>query len=162
MTTIRCAGVMTMALALLSVSLTAQDPPPRAPGAPTAVTDRVFDAGATTIPFFPLGESPLALSGPSRPGMFLSAVGRKAIAMGAEDGPLEMWSWPIKWLHDFELSFRVPKYTAPIPGRSVATSVTERPEGLRGRARDPQDGRLGAADVGSRLRRLLRPGRWSC
>jgi glycogen debranching enzyme len=50
--------------------------------------------------------------------------------MGTEDGPLELWSWPIKWLHDLELSFRVPKYAAPISGRSVAQSVEERPEGI--------------------------------
>jgi glycogen debranching enzyme len=117
-------------LALVGRPLLAQDPPPRAPGAPAAVTQSVFDSGATTIPFFPLGESPLALSGPARPGMFMSAVGRQAIAMGAEDGPLELWSWPIKWAHDFELSFRIPKYTAPISGRSVAHTVTERPEGI--------------------------------
>ncbi len=107
-----------------------QTPPPRAPGAPPAVTRRVFDSAATTIPYFPLGESPLALTGPARPGMFLSAVGRRAIAMGTEDGRLELWSWPLKWLHDFELSFRVPKYTEPIAGHSVVQSVTERPEGV--------------------------------
>src|ERR1039458_2484163 len=62
--------------------------------------------------------------------MFLSAVGRRAIAMGTEDGRLELWSWPIKWLHDFELSFRVPKYSEPIAGHAVVQSVTERPEGI--------------------------------
>ncbi|MEO8621229.1 MAG: GH116 family glycosyl hydrolase [bacterium] len=107
----------------------AQNPPPRAPGAPAAVVGSVFDS-ATTIPFFAFGESPLALRGPARPGVFLSAVGRRAIAMGAEDGRLELWSWPIKWLHDFELSFRVPKYTEPIAGHTIAQSVTERPEGV--------------------------------
>ncbi|HEV8197916.1 MAG TPA: GH116 family glycosyl hydrolase, partial [Gemmatimonadales bacterium] len=123
---------------VLAVALTAavargafsQEPPPRAPGAPPAVTRRVFDSTATTIPWFPLGESPLALRGPARPGMFLSAVGRRAIAMGTEDGRLELWSWPLKWLHDLELAFRVPKYTEPIPGRTVVQSVTERPEGV--------------------------------
>jgi glycogen debranching enzyme len=50
--------------------------------------------------------------------------------MGTEDGPLELWSWPIKWLHDFELTFRIPKYTAAISGRAVAHSVTQRPEGV--------------------------------
>ena len=50
--------------------------------------------------------------------------------MGDENGRLELWSWPVKWLHDFELSFRVPKYTEPIQGRTIATSVTERPEGV--------------------------------
>ncbi len=103
-------------------SAIAQDPPPRAPGAPAAIAKPVFESGATTIPFFPLGDSPLALRGPARPGMFVSAVGRRAIAMGTEDGPLELWSWPIKWLHDFELSFRVPKYTEPhSPAASIAT-----------------------------------------
>ncbi len=105
-------------------------PPPRAPGAPPAVTQQVFDSAATTIPWFPLGISPLALRGPARPGVYLSAVGRRAIAMGTEDGRLELWSWPIKWLHDLELSFRVPKYTEPIPGHAVARAVVERPEGV--------------------------------
>ena len=88
------------------------------------------DTGAMPLPRFSLGESPLALRGPARPGVFLSAVGRRAIAMGTEDGRLELWSWPIKWLHDFELSFRVPKYTEPIAGHAIAQSVVERPEGV--------------------------------
>ncbi len=62
--------------------------------------------------------------------MYLSAVGRRAIAMGTEAGRFELWSWPIKWLHDFELSFRVPKYTEPIAGHTIATSITERAEGV--------------------------------
>jgi glycogen debranching enzyme len=108
----------------------AQTPPPRAPGTPAAVTARVFEDASTAIPAFRFGESPLALYGPARPGTFLSAVGRRAIAMGTEDGRLELWSWPVKWLHDFELSFRVPKYTEPIAGRSVARAVIQRPEGV--------------------------------
>ncbi len=83
-----------------------------------------------TIPWFPLGRSPIALTGDVRPGTYLAAVGRRSIAMGTEDGRLELWSWPIKWLHDFQLSFRVPKYTTPIPGRDVARHVTVRPEGF--------------------------------
>ncbi len=115
---------------LFPLSAQNQTPVPRAPGAPAAVTQQIFDSSATTIPYFPLGTSPLALTGPARPGEFISAVGRRAIAMGTEDGTLELWSWPIKWLHDFTLSFRVPKYTAPIRGRDVAERVTERPEGV--------------------------------
>ncbi len=79
---------------------------------------------------FDLGHSPIGLSGDARPGVYLSAVGRRSIAMGTEDGRFELWSWPIKWLHDFSLSFRVPKYTAPIAGREVARSVETRPEGV--------------------------------
>ncbi|HEU4990169.1 MAG TPA: GH116 family glycosyl hydrolase [Gemmatimonadaceae bacterium] len=105
-------------------------PPPRAPGAPAAVAQAQFDITKSTIPWFPLGASPIALRGEVRPGMFLSAVGRRAIAMGTEDGALELWTWPIKWLHDFRLSFRVPKYTQPIDGRDVAQSMEERPEGV--------------------------------
>src|SRR5213075_3273134 len=87
-------------------------------------------APAVTIPFFPLGNSPLALGCDARPGMYLSAVGRRAIAMGTEDGRFELWSWPIKWLHDFELSFQVPKYVEPIAGHLIARRVIERPEGV--------------------------------
>ncbi|HEV8453712.1 MAG TPA: hypothetical protein VGQ24_02400, partial [Gemmatimonadales bacterium] len=126
------ASSLSLLLALTSASAwsaAAQDPPPRAPGAPAAVARRLFDS-TTTIPYFPLGESPLALRGPARAGVFLSAVGRRAIAMGSEDGRLELWSWPLKWLHDFELWFRVPKYSEPIAGRSIVQSVTERPEGV--------------------------------
>ena len=65
-----------------------------------------------------------------RPGVYLSAVGRRSIAMGTEDGRFELWSWPIKWLHDFELAFRVPKYVEPIAGPSVARRMTERPEAV--------------------------------
>jgi len=61
------------------------------------------------FPAFDLGASPLALRGDARPGAFVSAVGRRAIAMGTEDGRFELWSWPVKWLHDLELSFRIPK-----------------------------------------------------
>ena len=122
-------------VALLSVAPAAQpgaaqDPPPRAPGAPPAVSRPVFDTAATTIPFFPLGNSDLSLGGDARPGMYVAAVGRRAIAMGTEDGRFEVWSWPVKWLHDFTLSFRVPKYTSPIPGSTVARAVLQRPEGL--------------------------------
>ena len=121
---------MTPLSGLFCALLATQVPVPRAPGAPVAVTHQLFDTTTTTVPYFPLGRSPLELRGPSRPGMFVSAVGRRAIAMGTEDGVLELWSWPIKWLHDFELSFCIPKYTAPIAGRSVAQSIVERPEGI--------------------------------
>ena len=72
----------------------------------------------------------LALTGSARPGVYISAVGRRAIAMGTEDGRLELWSWPIKWLHDLELSFQIPKYVEPIAGHTVARTVAERPDGV--------------------------------
>jgi glycogen debranching enzyme len=115
---------------VLGSSAFGQDPPPRAPGAPPPVLQSIFDSSITTIPWFSLGSSPLELHGPSRPGVYLANVGRRAIAMGTEDGRLELWSWPVKWLHDLELFFLVPKYTEPIPGHSVAHSVSQRPEGV--------------------------------
>lgn len=87
-------------------------------------------ARAQTIAPFDLGRSPIALSGDARPNQFVSAVGRRAIAMGTEEGAFELWSWPYKWMHDLKLSFRVPKYTQAIPGRDVARSVLVRPEGV--------------------------------
>src|SRR5690242_6037560 len=88
------------------------------------------DSTRGAIPYFPLGDSPLSITGDARQGMFVSAVGRRAIAMGTEDGRLELWSWPVKWLHDLELSFQIPKYVEPIPGHTIAQSVVERPEGV--------------------------------
>jgi glycogen debranching enzyme len=85
---------------------------------------------AGTIRPFAIEPSPLELTGDARPNVYLAAVGRRSIAMGSEDGRLELWSWPIKWLHDFQLSFRVPKYTTPIPGRDAARWVSVRPEGF--------------------------------
>jgi glycogen debranching enzyme len=87
-------------------------------------------ATARTVPWFSLGESPIALRGPVRHGTYLAAVGRRGIAMGTEEGRFELWTWPLKWLHDFQLSFRVPKYTAPIAGHTVASAVEHRPEGV--------------------------------
>ncbi len=83
-----------------------------------------------TVPWFDLGVSPIALSGDARPGVYLASPGRASIAMGTEDGRFEMWSWPIKWFHDMQLHFRVPKHVAPISGRDVARRVTVRPEGV--------------------------------
>ncbi|MBC7894019.1 MAG: hypothetical protein H7066_01320, partial [Cytophagaceae bacterium] len=95
----------------------------RAVTAPSAVADG-------TIPSFDLGRSPLLLRGDARPNVYLASAGRRSIAMGTEDGRFELWSWPIKWAHDVQLSFRVPKYAAAIPARDVARSVEVRPEGV--------------------------------
>ncbi len=62
--------------------------------------------------------------------MYVASAGRAAIAMGTEDGRFELWSWPLKWAHDFQLEFRVPKYPQPIPARDVARRVRVRPEGV--------------------------------
>ena len=111
------------ALVVLAAPLAAQNPPAPPPAAEAT-------AAQGSVPYFPLGASPLELRGDARPGVFVSAVGRRGIAMGTEEGRFEMWTWPVKWLHDFQLSFRIPKYTQPIPGPQVARSVAVRPEGV--------------------------------
>jgi len=110
-------------LLLMSVAGPVRAQPP----APRRATQ---DSTATTLARFELGTSPLEIRGPARHNQFISAVGRRSIAMGTEDGRFELWSWPVKWLHDFQLAFRVPKYTEPILARDVAQTIIQRPEGV--------------------------------
>jgi len=79
---------------------------------------------------FPHGESPIALTGPVRAGRYVEASGRRAALLGREEGTFEAWSYPIKVLHDFQLSFGTPAYAEPIDGRELATTVDVRPEGI--------------------------------
>jgi glycogen debranching enzyme len=85
-------------------------------------------AGAQTVPKFQIADSPIQLEGPARPGVYLGGVGREAAYFGDESGTLEAWSWPVKLFHDFQLAFKIPDYTEPIPGPSVASRVVVRPE----------------------------------
>jgi glycogen debranching enzyme len=72
---------------------------------------------------------PYALHGPARPGGYLGVEGRKAAAFGTEDGAFEVWAWPLRILHGFELAFQTPMYADPIRGRDVARSVEVTPGG---------------------------------
>ena len=74
----------------------------------------------------PLG---VELTGPARPGAYVSAVGRRALAMGTERGGFEVWTWPLKLVHQFELRFLTPLFNEPIPGRSIAREVEITPAG---------------------------------
>ncbi|MDH4132816.1 MAG: hypothetical protein OEV95_13530, partial [Gemmatimonadota bacterium] len=62
------------------------------------------DSGALR-PVAPMATS-ADLTGPARGGSYVSAIGRRAIAMGSETGGFEIWAWPLKLLHDFELKFQ--------------------------------------------------------
>lgn len=72
----------------------------------------------------------LGLTGPVRPGAYVSDVGRRAAVFGDETGAFEVWVWPLKLVRDLRLAFRIPEYDEPIAGATVATRVTTRPEGL--------------------------------
>lgn len=69
------------------------------------------------------------LVGPARPGAYVSAVGRRAIAMGTERGDFEIWTWPLKLVHQFDLRFVTPLSNEPVQGRSIAREVEITPTG---------------------------------
>ncbi len=79
----------------------------------------------------PLGwvSGPYALRGDARPGGYLGVEGRRSAAMGTEVGDFEVWTWPFRVLHDFELSFQTPMYVDPVRGRDIARSVDVTPAG---------------------------------
>jgi hypothetical protein len=83
---------------------------------------------AQTVPKFEILDSPIQLDGLARPRVYLGGVGRHAAFFGEETGSFEAWSWPVKLFHDFRLTFKIPDYTEPIPGASVARRVIVRPE----------------------------------
>jgi glycogen debranching enzyme len=83
---------------------------------------------AQAVPKFEIRESPIQLDGPARPGVYLGGVGRRAAFFGEETGSFEAWGWPVKLLHDFQLAFKIPDYSEPIPGSTVAKRVIVRPE----------------------------------
>ena len=69
------------------------------------------------------------LSGPARAGSYVSAVGHRALAMGHETGGFEIWAWPLKLLHDFDLKFLTPLFPEPITARNLARRVEVTPAG---------------------------------
>lgn len=69
------------------------------------------------------------LSGAARTGAYVSAVGRRAIAMGTERGDFEVWTWPLKLVHQFDLRFLTPLFSEPVAGRGVARQVEVTPVG---------------------------------
>ena len=73
--------------------------------------------------------SDLDLSGPSRPGSYIGIVGRRSIAMGTEQGDIEVWTWPLKLLHGFNLRFQTPLYAEAISGKDIARRVEVTPAG---------------------------------
>jgi glycogen debranching enzyme len=80
------------------------------------------------VPRFRIAGSPIALTHDVRPQQYLGVIGRRAAWLGQETGAAELWVHPIELVNGFELSFRVPDYVDPVPGRNVARTVTVRPE----------------------------------
>jgi glycogen debranching enzyme len=82
------------------------------------------------VPRFDRPASPIALGGAVRPWAYAEASGRRAAALGREDGVFEAWVYPLKVLHDLGLTFQTPAYAEPIPGAALATTIDVRPEGV--------------------------------
>jgi hypothetical protein len=80
------------------------------------------------VPRFAREPNPIALIGPARPARYMEASGQRAALLGREDGSFEAWVYPLKVLHDFNLSFGIAAYADPIPGASLASTVDVRPE----------------------------------
>ena len=86
------------------------------------------DPAPGTVPRFARDPNPIALAGSARPTRYMEASGLRAAFLGREDGSFEAWAYPLKILHDFNLSFGIAAYADPIPGASLATTVDVRPE----------------------------------
>lgn len=104
----------------------------------TALTWAAFGAGVltggstapVTVPRFAARISALEIAGPARTGRYLEASGRRAALLGNESGRFEAWVYPLKVAHGVDLAFETAAYADPIPGTSLATAVTVRPEGV--------------------------------
>ena len=79
----------------------------------------------------PLGwvQGPLTWRGPARPGGYLGIEGRRAAAIGTEQGEFEVWAWPLKLVHGLQLSFQTPLYAEPVRAADVARTVEVTPAG---------------------------------
>src|SRR3984893_6513542 len=66
------------------------------------------------------------LSRPVRHGEFVSAVGRRAALLGAEEGRFEAWVYPLKILRDLHLRLHMDGRI--LPAESLAQTVTARPD----------------------------------
>src|SRR5690348_14042614 len=63
---------------------------------------------------------------PVRTWEFLPVVGQKAALFGNEAGNFEAWVYPMKFLRDFSLEFRLPDRT--LPASALARELDVRPE----------------------------------
>ncbi len=81
------------------------------------------------VPHFERAESGPALRRPAKAGAFFDVVGRRAAVFGYENQPFEVWTYPLKILKDFRLSFQIEGYSPiPVEGLDVMTAIEVRPE----------------------------------
>src|SRR5688572_30242716 len=75
-----------------------------------------------------LGAGELSLEHRTHPGRFFDVLGRRAAVFGYEHRGFEAWTYPLKILEDFRLSFNLAGYPLDVPSEDLLASVTVRPE----------------------------------
>ena len=80
------------------------------------------------VPRFEVAKSALALARPTQAGAFFDVVGRRAAVFGYEHHPLEVWTYPLKLIRDFQLSFRLEGYPGTFNGLETMRHIEVRPE----------------------------------
>jgi len=85
-------------------------------------------AGSQFIPKATFAKSGPELERSIQPGAFFDVTGRRSAVFGYEDRAFEVWTYPLKILDDFKLSFNLRGYPLDIEGRDVRTSINVRPE----------------------------------
>lgn len=77
---------------------------------------------------FEMATSGLELSRQTDKGSFAGVLGRRSAVFGYENEAFEAWTYPLKLLKDFELSFQVEDYPLDVPGPDAMTRIEVRPE----------------------------------
>lgn len=79
--------------------------------------------GQVYLEKFPLQGSELHLERPVQPRAYFDSVGQKSAILGTESGNLEVWIYPYKVLHNFQLYFFREEENEIIDGNQLATKI---------------------------------------
>ncbi|MGB2844481.1 MAG: GH116 family glycosyl hydrolase [Candidatus Aminicenantaceae bacterium] len=85
-----------------------------------------FSAGGSEADFpekFSLKTGELHLAGTVQPGRYFESLGQKSAVLGTEDGNTEIWIYPYKVLHNFQLYFLIEEDNKIVDGREVVNRI---------------------------------------
>ncbi len=80
------------------------------------------------MPAFVLDSNPLVIERAARATQPFSVVGQQGAILGQQDGTFELWSLPVKVLHNARLTAHLAGYDAPIDLNDYASSMQVRPD----------------------------------
>jgi hypothetical protein len=90
------------------------------------------DAAFTPVPAFPLTSpadtNPLVITRAARANQPFSVTGQRGTILGQQDGTFELWSLPVKVLHNARLTVTLQGYEATIDLNDYASSIEVRPD----------------------------------